>query len=279
MGAPMARNIAKAGLGLRVWNRNRDLAQPLADDGAAVCDSPAEACDGADVVLTVLANQKVVDEVVDRARDGLKDGAVWMQSCTVSPDDSRQFAKKAATFGITFVEAPLLGTKGPADEGKLVVLAAATQSEARRRVEPIVDAIGQRTVWLDEIGQPSSLKLAYNAWVLATIEGVAESLVLAKALGVDPALVLNVIHGSASDSRSVQSKGSMMINDDLDTPSFPLAAAAKDSVLITDAARGKGFRLGIAETVRQQLTLAVDDGQGHADVAATYRTSRRADGD
>jgi 3-hydroxyisobutyrate dehydrogenase len=276
MGAAMAANIARAGLGLRVWNREPEPTEPLADLGAVVCSSPAEASRGADVILTPLANEKVVAEVMDQARDGLDGGAVWLQVCTVSPDGSGRLADQAARLGVAYVEAPLLGTKAPAVAGTLTILAASPQAEARGRVGPVLDAVGSRTVWLDDVGQPSSLKLAYNAWVLTTVEGIAESLTLANALGVDPKLVAEVICGSALNSDYVQTKAPKMIADDLDAPSFPLVAAAKDAVLITDAARGAGLRLGIAETVRERLQLAVDSGFGRADVAATYRVPRRA---
>ncbi|MEU9544905.1 NAD(P)-dependent oxidoreductase [Streptomyces mirabilis] len=143
-------------------------------------------------------------------------------------------------------------------------------------MRPVLEAVGKRTVWLDEVGQPSSLKLAYNAWVLTTVEGIAESLTLAGTLGVDPRLVIEVIDDSGLNSPYVQSKGPKMIDDDLDAPSFPLEAAAKDAGLITDTARAAGLHLGIAEVVRERLRLAADDGLGRADVAATYRMSRKA---
>ncbi|GAA2259897.1 NAD(P)-dependent oxidoreductase [Kitasatospora cystarginea] len=279
MGEAMARNIAAAGLGLRVWNRNRAAAEPLADAGGAVCDTPAEACRGADVVLTALANEKVVADVMDRARDGMGGHTVWVQTCTVSPDGGRRLADQAARLNVAYAEAPLLGTKEPAVAGTLTVLAASPQQEAREEVRPVLEAVGSRTVWLDEVGQPSSLKLAYNAWVLTTVEGIAESLTLARTLGVDPHLVIDVIDvidGSGLNSQYVQSKGPKMIDDDLDTPSFPLEAAAKDADLITDTARAAGLHLGIAEVVRERLHLAADDGLGRADVAATYRMPRQA---
>jgi 3-hydroxyisobutyrate dehydrogenase len=276
MGAAMAANIAAAGIELRVWNRNREVAEPLAKLGAQIADSAAAACRGADVVLTALSNEKVVSSVIDDARDGLGSGVAWIQTCTVSPEGSRRLAKHAEELNLVFVETPLLGTKEPAVAGTLTLLAASPDTGVRQRVAPVFDAVSRRTVWLDDIGQPSSLKLAYNAWVLTTVEGIAESLTLADALGVDPALVLEVIHGSGLDSRYVETKGPRMIDDDLDEPSFPLEAAAKDAGLITDAARGAGLHLGIAETVRERLALAVTNGQGRADVAATYRVPRRA---
>ncbi|MFG2480256.1 NAD(P)-dependent oxidoreductase [Streptomyces fagopyri] len=276
MGKAMARNIAAAGLGVRAWNRNRAAAEPLADVGAEVCDTPADACRGADVVLTALANEKVVAGVMDQARDGLDGHQVWVQTCTVSPEGGRHLAEQATRLNVAYVEAPLLGTKEPAVAGTLTVLAASPRQEAREEVRPVLDAVGARTVWLDKVGQPSSLKLAYNAWVLTTVEGIAESLTLAGTLGVDPRLVIDVIDGSGLNSPYVQSKGPKMIDDDLDTPSFPLEAAAKDASLITDTARAAGLHLGIAEVVCERLHLAADDGLGRADVAATYRTSRQA---
>lgn len=158
--------------------------------------------------------------------------------------------------------------------GTLTILAASPQHEAREEVRPVLEAVGSRVVWLDDVGQPSSLKLAYNAWVLTTVEGIAESLTLADTLGVDPHLVIEVIEGSGLNSQYVQSKGPKMIDDDLDTPSFPLEAAEKDAGLITDTARAAGLHLGIAEVVRERLHLAADNGLGRADVAATYRESR-----
>lgn len=274
MGAAMARNIAAAGMALRVWNRTRSAAAPLADAGAVVCASPDDACRGADVVLTILANEAVTTEVMERAGDGLANGMVWLQCCTVAPEGSQRLAAQAERLGVDYIEAPLIGTKEPAVAGTLTILAASPRAAIADRVRPVLDAVGSRTLWLDALGQPSSLKLAYNAWVLTTVEGIAESLALAEALGVDPALVADVIHGSQLDSDYVRTKGPKMISDDLDAPSFPLDAAAKDAVLITDAARSAGLRLGIAEVVRQRLQLAVREGLGHADVAATYRTLR-----
>lgn len=276
MGAAMARNIAAAGLGLRVWNRNREVAAPLADVGAVVCDSAAEACQDSDVVLTVLANEKVVAEVMDGTREALGDEAVWLQSCTVSPDGSRRLAEQAARLGVAYVEAPLVGTKEPAVAGRLTVLAASPEPWTREKVRPVLDAVGSRTVWLDDVGQPSSLKLAYNSWVLTTVEALAESLTLANALGVDPRMVVEVIDGTGLNSLYIQTKGPRMIDDDVDDPSFPLEAAAKDAGLITDTARAAGLQLGIAEVVRRRLQQAVDGGLGRADVAATYRETRSA---
>ena len=272
MGAAMAANIAAAGMGLRVWNRTREVAEPLTKVGAVVCYSAAEASQGADVVLTTLANEAITAEVMDKARTGFGEGTVWLQSCTVAPEGSRRLAEQADRLSVDYVEAPLLGTKEPAIAGTLTVLAASPQPDTRARVKPVLDAVGSRTLWLDQIGQPSALKLAYNAWVLATVEGIAESLTLAEALGVDPMLVVDVIAHSRLGSDYVQTKGPKMISDDLDTPSFPLQAAAKDAGLITDAA---GLRLGIAETVRDSLGAAVRGGLGRADVAAVYRLSRR----
>ena len=187
---------------------------------------------------------------------------------------SRRLAHQADRLGVEYVEAPLLGTKEPAIAGRLTILAATAKADARARVQPVFDAVASRTIRLDRVGQPSALKLADNAWVLATVEGIAESLTLARALGVDPKLVIDVIGHSGLNSDYVQTKGPKMISDELDIPSFPLQAAAKDAGLITDAARAAGIRLGIAETVNERLHAAVRERHGRADVAATYRVSR-----
>ncbi|MGY5014173.1 NAD(P)-binding domain-containing protein [Streptomyces sp. 900105755] len=106
MGDAIARNIAAAGLGLRAWNRNRAAAEPLAAVGAVVCDTPAEACRGADVVLTAPSNEKVVADVMDQAHDGLGGHQVWVQTCTVSPDGRRGLAEQAARVSLATSKRP-----------------------------------------------------------------------------------------------------------------------------------------------------------------------------
>ena len=267
MGAGMARNIAGAGLPLRVWNRSQDKAQALADV-AQVAESVAEAVDGADVVLTMLYDADSVVATMEEARGHLGPEAVWLQQSTIGVAGCDRTIKLAEDLGVTLVDAPVLGTKKPAEDGSLVVLASGP-AEAREFVAPVLDAIGGRTMWVGAAGAGSRLKLAANAWVATVLEGVAESLALTRDLGLDPALFLEAIAGGAMDAPYVQLKGKSMLAGEF-PPAFKLAGALKDVELILAAADDAGTDLGLMPAIRDHFARAVDAGHGDLDMSATY---------
>jgi 3-hydroxyisobutyrate dehydrogenase len=268
MGAGMARNIAAAGLPLRVWNRTAEKAAPLAEHGAEVCSSPREAVEGADLVLTMLFDTESVAASMREAAPGLSRDAVWLQMATVGVEGCATLAALADELGLRYVDAPVLGTRKPAEEGALVVLASGS-SDTRDLAAPVLDAIASRVMWLGEAGAGSRLKLVANSWVLTVVEGIAESLTLAKALGLDPQQFLDVVKGGAMDAPYVQLKGSAMLAGDFAT-SFGLDGAAKDAGLIVEAARAAGVDLGVIEAVREHYQRALEAGHGDQDLAATY---------
>ena len=267
MGEGMARNIAAAGLPLRVWNRTASRAESLADV-ATVAGSVAEAVRGADVVITMLYDADSVAATMEEARGELGDDAVWLQQSTVGVEGCERLAALAEDLGVAYVDAPVLGTKKPAADGALVVLASGPAA-ARPLVDPVLDAIGSRTMWVGEAGAGSRLKLAANAWVFTVVEGIAESLALTRDLGLDPALFLEAVRGGALDAPYVQLKGKAMLDGGFD-PAFALSGALKDADLILAAAAGAGVDLGVMSGVRGHFQRAVDAGHGDQDMSATY---------
>ena len=268
MGGPMASNLAVAGHTVRVWNRSRVRAEALAEAGVTIADSPAEAVDGAGVVITMLADGPVVAEVIDAASPGLGSDVIWLQMSTVGDAWSAKLAERAADLGVIHVDAPVLGTRKPAEDGQLVVLAAGP-NEVRDRVTPVFDAVGSRTIWLDEVGQASRLKLVINAWIAALTVALAESVALAEHLDVDPRQFLDAIKGGAVGAPYAQIKGPMMIDGEYPT-SFPVRLARKDVGLVLDAAGGK-LPLRVAEAVAAQFSAAIEVGAGEEDMAAVRR--------
>jgi 3-hydroxyisobutyrate dehydrogenase len=272
MGAGMARNIAAAGIPLTVWNRTREKADPLADAGARVAQDAAEAVREAQVVLTMLADADAVESTIRDAAPGLRDDAVWVQQATVGVEGCARLAQVAAELGVTYVDAPVLGTRGPAESGQLTVLAsgpAAVQS----LLEPLFDAIGARTLWLGEAGQGSRLKLVANSWVLTVVEGVAESLTLARALGLRPEQFLEVIAGGGLDAPYVQLKGKLMIANEFPT-SFAVSGVVKDLDLIAAAMRGADVHTDVVDAVAQAFRAADATGHGDEDMAAVVHAFR-----
>jgi 3-hydroxyisobutyrate dehydrogenase len=274
MGEPIARNLI-AGFDVRVWNRTRDKAEALAGDGATVCDTPREAATGADIVYTMLADAAATSDTMtgdDGALAAMGPQTVWIQAGTVGLDGIGRLAALAADAGVGFVDAPVLGTRVPAQDGQLVVLAAAPE-ELRSRVEPVFDAIGSRTMWVGDVGDASRLKLVANSWVLAITTAIGEAFALAQGLDVDPALFLEAIAGGALDLPYAHMKGDLITKREFPA-SFPIAGAVKDAGLIVAAGEQTGVHLEVAAAVRRQMETARDSGHGDEDMAAVWYAAR-----
>ncbi|WP_326599236.1 NAD(P)-dependent oxidoreductase [Streptomyces sp. NBC_01803] len=272
MGAAMARNLCRAGLDVRVWNRTRARSEPLAADGARVADSPAGAVDGADILLTMLFDADATLEAVRAAAPALRPGLLWLQCATAGLDALEPLTAVAAEHRLVFVDAPMLGTKQPADAGQLTVLAAGPE-EARGPAAPVLDAIGARTVWVGEVpGAASRLKLVCNSWVLAVTHGTAEALALAHGLGVDPQDFLDAIEGGGLDMGYLRAKAAVIRSGEL-APSFSVDTAEKDARLIVAAGEAAGVRLDVAAAGAERFHRASELGHGGDDMAASYYAS------
>jgi 3-hydroxyisobutyrate dehydrogenase len=273
MGAGMARSLARAGLDVTAWNRHAEKAQPLAADGITVAEKAEEAVAGAAVVVTMLFDTASVAAVMTDALDAMADGAVWVQTSTVGIDGTAELAELARAHGVGFVDAPVLGTRQPAEEGKLTVLAAGPD-DLRTAVTPVFDAISAKTVWVgEEPGAGHRLKLVANAWVLSVVAGTAQSIALAEGLGLDPQLFLDTIAGGAMDAPYVQLKGKAMIAGDYPA-AFAVDGAHKDSGLIGEALRHVGTDDRLMTTVNTLFADAAAAGRAGEDMAAVVEVLR-----
>ncbi|MEC0176786.1 NAD(P)-dependent oxidoreductase [Paenibacillus favisporus] len=269
IGAPVARNLKKHSFVVRVWNRTRSKAEPLTLSGVDVFDTPQEAVRGADIVITLLKDGSTVLKVMESAAPGLSNGAIWIQMSTVGVAAIHDLARFAEQYGLIFYDAPVQGTRQPAEQGKLVILASGSE-ERSEVVKSVFDAIGQRTLWVaDEPGISSRLKLALNAFVFALTHGTAETLVIAKALGVDPALVIEAITGGPLDSGYFQSKGAAILKGDF-TASFSVENGVKDAQLVLDSLAGTGIHADLAEAGLARFLRAAKAGHVDKDIAASF---------
>ncbi|MEJ8281903.1 NAD(P)-dependent oxidoreductase [Pseudonocardia spirodelae] len=274
MGAGMGHNVLSAGLDLRVWNRTAAKAQPLADAGATACADPADAVRGADVIVTMLGDAQDVVAVMEQAADGLSQGQVWLQTTTVGVEPFETLRPLARRHGLVLLDAPVLGTRAPAESGQLVVFVAGDPS-VRPTVDPVLDAVGRQTVWVAgdaDRAQAGRLKLVANSWVLAITAAAGETLALADGLGVDPQAFLDAVAGGPLDLPYLQDKAAAILAKDY-TPSFTVDNAAKDAGLIVAAAEGAGTRLDVAPAVRDRLRRASERGHGGDDMAAAHEAS------
>ena len=271
MGAPMARNIARSGLTVRAWNRTAERARPLENDGATVVERAEDAVKGADVAVTMLADADATIDVAEAILPALGPDAIWVQAGTIGIDPIEHCIELAQGQGRTIIDAPVLGTLKPAEDGKLTVLASGP-SDAIERCSPIFRAIGHKTLRLGEAGEGTRLKLAVNAWVLALTQGTAEAVALAKGLGLELDQMIEALDGSPTDAPYFRMKSALMEAGEYPV-SFTLKLAAKDAGLMVEAAEKAGVDAPMVRTIAARLAEGVEAGHGEEDMAATYRLS------
>ena len=261
MGSAMARNLVTAGLDTRVWDRSPAATGPLADAGAVVLASAREAVRDAGVVITMLPTADAVESVIfdGGAAEAFADGCVWAQMGTIGVEATLRIRDRLAAQwpGVMFVDAPVSGSKGPAEQGQLLILASGPAAAADS-LRPVFDVIGRKTVWLGEAGRGSQMKLVVNAYLSILIEGVAETMELADRLGIGHQQLAEVIEGGPLDAPLADAKLHKMDRQDY-AAEFPLEWALKDVDLVIEAAGGEAPPL-----------LAALSGQWHAAVAAGH---------
>lgn len=275
MGLPMARHLNEAGFAVHAWNRTTERAEPLREDGVQIYEDAAEAAAGCPLIVTMLADGEVVLDVAALALatgDGLGGDPVWIQMSTIGVEATERCLALADAHDVTFVDAPVLGTRAPAEQGQLVVLASGVEG-ARPAADPVFAAIGQRTIWLGEAPAASAAKVMLNSWVLGVVGALSDTIALGRATGVDPAVFFDAVAGGALDLPYARMKGPAMVEESFDDVSFAVSLARKDGELVLAAAREAGVRLPAMEGTLERLKQAEREGHGDEDMAAMYLAS------
>ena len=272
MGGPMAANLARAGFRVRAWDRTTSHAASLTRDGAIAAASPADAVRGAGILITMLADGPATEETWN-GPDGLLmtagPGLIWIQMATVGLDWTQRLANTATTHGISFFDAPVSGSQGPAQAGQLTILASGP-SWMQAAVAPVFTALGRATAWLGPAGNGTRAKLVLNNWLADLTETTAENLSFARRLGLDPSALVDLIESTPLGAPYAMQKARVMLGGDF-TPAFALKHALKDVDLAAQAARESGAELPLTEALLPRWRRAAS---GHAedDVAAIYTT-------
>ncbi|MDO9356816.1 MAG: NAD(P)-dependent oxidoreductase, partial [Solirubrobacteraceae bacterium] len=254
----------------------RDKADPLTEFGVTVVDDAREAVRGADVVLTMLLDADTTTGVLfgdDGALAARDEASVWLQMGTLGERGTKSCIDYAAEHGIPFVDAPVVGTKGPAMAGELVPLASGDDA-LRDRVQPVLDAVGKETKWLGAAGEGSKMKLVVNSWFISIVEATAETFALADSVGVDPRDFMAIMEGGPLDVKYLGMKGQKILDEDWE-PQFGLTGAAKDARLIAELGREHGASLPMFEAIAQRFTEGAED-HGEKDAIASYLAARAA---
>jgi 3-hydroxyisobutyrate dehydrogenase len=266
MGRAMAGSALRNGIPTVVWNRNPAAARSLTDQGAEVALSVAEAVEDASVAITMVTDTEAVTSIaVDLGLlEALPPGAVWAQMSTIGIDGTEaiQSIVERRRPDVLFLDAPVSGSKVPAEQGKLTIFASGSE-EARPLAEPVFAAIGQRTVWLGPVGSGSRMKLVNNTLLAFTAEGLANSLALAHHLGLDVADVRDAFEGGPLVSLWMAGKMARIEKGDY-SPEFPLALALKDVRLALEQADPERF--AVLASLAQEWGAIVEQGLGDRDV-------------
>ncbi|MDP9347014.1 MAG: NAD(P)-dependent oxidoreductase, partial [Actinomycetota bacterium] len=199
------------------------------------------------------------------------DDAIWLQMSTVGIEATARCSALAADRGVTFVDAPVLGTRQPAEDGKLVVLASGPDG-ALDALAPLFAAVASKTVRAGAAGRGQRLKLSANAWVLAVTQATAETVALTQGLGLDLALLTEALDGGPLDLPYFRVKSKLMVDGEF-PPAFALTLAAKDARLVGEAATTHDVDLPLARAIAERFAEADAAGHGEEDMAAVYRLS------
>ncbi len=271
MGHGMAISALRSGLPTIVWNRRAEAMRDLAELGAEAVDTPAEAARRATVVVTMVTDTEAVLSI---ARDqgmlaALAPGSIWVQMSTIGTAgiDTVAALVNEERPDVVLLDAPVSGSKDPAEQGMLTIFASGP-TEARPRVTPLFEALGQRTVWVGPVGTGSRLKLVNNTWLAFTAEAVAASMAVAHQMGLATDTVASVLHGGPIVAPWQEAKLQRIANGDF-SPQFALSLALKDVRLALEAAGGA--RLGTLGCLANEWQKAVDAGLGGQDVTVVTR--------
>jgi 2-hydroxy-3-oxopropionate reductase len=272
MGRPMALNLHQAGFPLSVHARRPESMTPLAEAGAATAMSPAECAARSDVVFTMVSDTPDVEEVIFGpcgVAEGIAPGGVVVDMSTISPSATRSMAERLAGQGVQMLDAPVSGGDLGAINGTLSIMVGG-EGGAFERVLPLFQAMGKNIVHIGASGAGQVCKACNQVVVGATIAGVAEAILLARASGVDPARVREALLGGFAASRILEVHGRRMIEGDY-APGFKARLHQKDMGIVAAAARELGLALPGAAQTGQYLNALMGMGLGEDDSAAIYR--------
>ena len=271
MGRAMATSALRAGIPTVVWNREPEATRDLAELGADVAETAAEAARGAEIVVTMVTN---ADAVISIARDqgmlaALAPGTIWIQMSTIGVEGIERVAAlvDAERPDVILLDAPVSGSKVPAEQGQLTIFASGPE-EARSRVGPLFEALGERTIWVGAVGAGSRLKLVNNTWLAFTSEAVVSSIALARRLGLGTETVTGALDGGPLVSPWQAAKLQRIAKGDYSTQ-FGLSLALKDVHLALQAADDGRF-VALA-SLADEWQHAVDDGLGDQDLTVMTR--------
>ncbi len=272
MGRAMAENVLRSGYPLTVYNRTRERASILAELGATVAATPREAAAASDVVVVMLTGPEAVYGLLtgeDGAARGLKKGAIFVNMSTISPAYAREIAGGLRPLGVRYVDAPVSGTKRPAEEGTLTILAGGSDADLDA-VEPLLLTMGKRVVRCGGVGQGSMAKMSINLLLATMFTGLAEAREFARRGGLDEAALWETIESGPLACGMFAAKREML-ESGYYPAQFPLKHMGKDLKYIVDTAYETGAAVPLGAALQQLFAVGRARGLGDMDFSAVAK--------
>jgi glyoxylate/succinic semialdehyde reductase len=276
MGSAMAANLVKAGFKLTVWNRSVDKCQLLVAAGACAADSPRAVAEVSDILFAMMATPAAVESVRDGDGGiiaGLRPGTGYVDMSTVDAETSIESARLAHTAGALFLEAPVAGSRKPAEDATLTIMAAGDRGLYDLSL-PILEKLGRKILFLGETGNASRMKLANNLVMGGMLTALCEGMALASGSGLDTAQFLEVLDSGAVSNPMFRLKGPQIAANREFPAAFPLRHMQKDLRLALRLAEEIGQPLFAAATVNELYKVALAEGLGDSDFSAVSRVIR-----
>ena len=274
MGLPMAKNILKAGYNLKAFNRSKNKAAPLKDQGAEISSSIKEAVSDSDVVITMLTDDNAVDEIMSSSDflGGLKSEAIVIDMSSVKPSTATNHGNNLKSKNINYLDAPVSGGTIGAEEASLAIMVGGEQDVFNRASE-ILKTMGNPTL-VGPVGSGQVSKLANQIIVGLTIGAVAEAVTLCEKAGADPVKMISALSGGWADSKILQTHGKRMIEKDF-SPKGKTSTHLKDMNNILDCANNFNTHLPISNLVKEMYKTLVENGHGNKDHSSLYMEIER----
>ena len=271
MGSAMGHRLLDQGIEGIVWDRNPERVRALEERGAKRADGPTEVVLGADAVITMLPTAPIILDVVEPLLEDWPEATIWLQMSSVGAAEADQLVEVARSHAVTLVDAPVSGSTHPAEEGELTILASGPDS-ARSSVEPVLEALGSRVLWVGEAGMGSRLKMAANHWMIAMTAALAESMHLCQAMGLDQRQFIELLDGGPLGSAYGLQKLDEMRRHEYPA-GFPVRLALKDLELVREVEQSSQAAMPVLDVLLERFSSASED-HADQDLASVYELGR-----
>jgi 3-hydroxyisobutyrate dehydrogenase-like beta-hydroxyacid dehydrogenase len=272
MGSAMAANIQRAGYPLMVFNRSSARTDTWAARGVGVASSPKALAQATEVIILMVTGPEAIDEILwgpQGAAAALNERKVLINMSSVSPQYTRDLQQKLDPLGVSFIDAPVSGTKKPAEDGTLLILAGGPEGQVAE-LTPLLSTMGKKVIYCGEAGQGSMMKMAINLLLGIMMTGLAETVNFGLLGGLSLETILEVIFSGPLNCGLYQMKADMLRQEDY-PPNFPLKHMTKDSKFILDTAYQTGAPTPLGQMILHLFRQGVARGWGDADFAAVAR--------